>query len=210
MLSIVTAASDRSLLTTAQMRAAIGLDPGDASQDAALVGFGAMVADAMARDCLQLSVAPATPPTFRQETLSEVFRPFRAEPSLKLSRRPATSVSSVVSDGVTLDTDEYELDASSNLLFALSDDARIKWAGKKITVGYVAGYATVPDALAMGASKLLRMVWSEDGPGARSDPNLKSVDIEGVGRREWWVGGASDPLMSAEIQELLFPFRELR
>lgn len=210
MLTIVTAASDRSLLTTAQMRAAIGLDPGDASQDTALAGFGAMVADAMARDCLQLSVVPTTPPTFRQETLSEVFRPYRAEPSLKLSRRPATSVSSVVSDGVTLDTDEWELDVSSNLLFALSDDARIKWAGKKITVGYVAGYATVPDALALAASKLLRMLWSEDGPGAPTDPNMKRTRIEGVGEWERWVGGASDPLMSQEIQELLFPFRELR
>ena len=209
MLTIVTAASDRSLLTTAQMRAAVGLDVGDASQDAALSRLAAMVVDAMARDCC-IATAPATPPTFRQETLSDVFRPYRAEPSLRLSRRPATSVSSVVSDGVTLDTDEYELDTSSNLIFALSDDARIKWAGKKITVGYVAGYATVPDALALAASKLLRMVWSEDGPDARSDPNLKSVDIEGVGRREWWVGGASDPLMSQEIQELLFPFRELR
>jgi hypothetical protein len=209
MLSIVTAASDRSLLTAAQMRAAVGLEVGDASQDVALARLGAMVSDAIARDCC-LTTALATPPTLRQETLTEVFRPYRAELRLTLSRRPATSVSAVVSDGVTLETDEYELDGTRNALFALSDDTQVKWAGHKITVSYVAGWDTVPDALALAASKLLRMVWSEDGPGARSDPNLKSVDIEGVGRREWWVGGASDPLMSEEIRELLFPFRELR
>lgn len=209
MLTIVTAASDRSLLTTAQMRAAVGLDTSDASQDAALARFGVMIADAISRDCC-VAAAPATPATLRQEAVSEVFRPFRARFGLLLSRRPATSVSSVVSDGVTLDADEYELDATRNVLIALSDDAEIKWTGKKITVGYVAGYATVPDALVLAASKLLRLLWAEDGPGARSDPNLKSVEIDGVGRREWWVGGASDPLMSAEIQDLLFPFRSLR
>jgi hypothetical protein len=209
MLTIVTAAAERSLLTVSQMRAAVGLEVGDASQDAALTRLAATVSDAIARDCC-ITTAPATPPTLRQETVSEVFRPYRAESLLILSKRPATSVSSVVSDGVTLETDEYELDVTRNALIALSDDTQIKWAGNKITVGYVAGFDTVPDALVLAASKLLRMIWSEDGPEARSDPNLKSVEVAGVGRREWWVGGASDPLMSEEIQDLLFPFRELR
>jgi hypothetical protein len=209
MLTIVTAAADRSLLTVPQMRAAVGLEAGDSSQDAALIQFGAMVADAISRDCC-VTPAPPAPATLRQETVSEVFRPYRQEYLLMLSRRPVVSVTSVVSDDVTLETDEYELDASQNALLALSDDTQIKWGGRKITVEYVAGYATVPDALALAASKFLRMLWSENGPGARSDPNLKAVEIEGVGRREWWVGGASDPLMSEEIKELLFPFRTLR
>jgi hypothetical protein len=208
MLTIVEAASDRSLLTTAQMRAAVGLDVGDASQDAALLPFGARVADAICRDCC-VAGDGVTPPTLRLETVSETFRLHRPAYDLVLSRRPVTAVSSVTSDDEEWDTDEYELDPSRNALIAISSDVPILWSGRKIVVEYVAGFATVPDSLVLAASKLLRMFWSEDGPGARSDPNLKSVEVEGVGRREWWVGGASDPLMSAEIQDLLFPYRRL-
>jgi len=205
-LTITTAATDTTLLTTEELRLAIGLAANDASQDVLLAMFNDRATDALVRWC-NIADVPPTPPTFRQETLTEVFRMCGWAPELVLSRRPVTAITSVVVDDVTYDADEYEIHAARGILRRLIDDAPAGWAGEKITVVYTAGWATVPPSLKAAAMKSVRILWSEDGPNAKADPNLKRTRIEGVGEQEFWVGAASDPLLSMEIQELLAPFR---
>lgn len=207
MITVTTPATDVALLTTEELRLAVGLSSTDASQDTLLALFGDRAADAMAQWCGIMDVPP-NPLTFREETITEVFRCVYGRAELTLSKRPVTAVTSVVVDATTYASTEYEISVQAGQLYRLSADNRVEWDGEKITVVYTAGYATVPPALKMAAVKMVRMLWSENGPDA-GDPNLKRVRIEGVGEREYWVGGASDPLMSMEVQELLSRFREV-
>ena len=205
MLTVTTAATDRTLLSLAEIRKATGVS--DASYNDDLGTLNGRVASALARAC-RLQTGGSTPPTFREETLTEVLRQETGEEYLILSRRPVASITSVVEDGTTLDTDEYEIDTSTGLLFRMDgDDSRIMWPAVKITVIYVAGWATVPDDLKLAAAKFARILWTEDGPDAR-EPGLKRHNVDGVGEREYWVAPQSDPLLSGEIMELLADYRE--
>ena len=211
MLTVTTAATDRTLLTLAEIQAATATTA--AADTAALTTLNARVAAAIAREC-NIAAAGVTPPTLRLETLTEVFRlnqavwgqfPKRVEHIL-LSRGPVVSITSVVEDGVTLPTDEYEIDTATRRLYRMDgDDERTFWASAKITVVYTAGWTTVPDDLKLAAAKLARILWTEDGPNAR-EPGLKRHRVDGVGEREYWVAPNDEPLMSKEIAELLGPY----
>lgn len=203
MLTVTTAAPDRLLLTTEEIRAAVGVS--DASYDTALASLNARVAAALTRQCC-VPAAGATPPTLRQETLTEVIRDVCGARYLLMSRKPIVSVTSVVVDGTTLDAEDYEADAGNGYLYKLTDDERVCWSATKITAVYLAGWDVVPEDLKLAASKFAKILWSEDGPNSRSDPNLKRQRIEDVGEREWWVPPAADTLLSAEVRDLLVPF----
>ncbi len=200
MLTVTTAAEDRTLLTLAEIRSAVGIT--DGSYTAELDALNDRVGAAITRACAVVG-AGATLPTLRQEVLVETFRSVVCRRQLWLSRAPVVSIASVVVDGATLDADEYEADGWR--LRRLYDDAEVEWSGTKITVSYTAGWSTVPDDLKLAASKLARILWTEDGPGAR-DPGLKREKTDGVDEREYWVAPSSDPLLSAEIAELLAPY----
>lgn len=211
MLTVTTAATDRSLLTLAEIQAATGTTA--AADTAALTALNARVAASIAREC-NVAAAGVTPPTLRLETLTEVFRlnqsvwgrfPKRVEHIL-LSRGPVVSITSVVEDGTTLPADEYEIDTATRRLYRMDgDDERTFWASAKITVVYTAGWATVPDDMKLAAAKLARILWTEEGPNAR-EPGLKRHSVDGVGEREYWVAPNDEPLMSKEIAELLGPY----
>jgi hypothetical protein len=70
---------------------------------------------------------------------------------------------------------------------------------------YIAGFDEAPDDLKLAASKLAAALYSETA----RDPNLKRVDIPDVEEREYWVGPSDDPLLSAEISDLLAPYRQV-
>lgn len=203
MLTVTTPAADRSLLTIEELRDAVNVS--DSDLDSRLATLGARVAASLAKMC-GMDAIGTTPPTFRLETLTEVFRDVCA-PHLWLARSPVVSVASVVTAGSTVDAENYEIDGRR--LYSLSSDARVWWSGAKITVVYDAGWAEVPDDLKTAAAKMARLLWAEDGPGGRADPNLKRVRVEGMGEREWWVGGKDDPLANQEILDLLGPYREV-
>lgn len=200
MLTVTTAAADRSLLTIAEMRAAVGIS--DASQDTELAALSSRIASSLARQCC-VPVGGIVPPTFRLETLTEVIRDNYWSMHLTMGRKPIVSVASIVEDGTTLTTDDYEIDSGAGRIYKLTDDARTYWSGEKITVVYDAGWDTVPDDLKLAAAKMAKMIWSED---ARSDPNLKRHRIDGVGEREYWVPPDADALLSAEIRDLIVPY----
>lgn len=201
MLTVTSPASDRSLLTVAELRAAVGIS--DASQDAVLTALGDRAAASIVRACAVVSVG-ATPPTLRQETLSETYRLKSHQNCLILSRRPVVTVSSIEVDDVALSATDYEVDASAGLLYRLCGDRIDTWSCGKVVVVYSAGFDVIPDDLKLAASKLVAALWSE---GERVDSSLKRESIPGVIDREWWVGPSDDPLIPAEVMDLLSPYR---
>lgn len=201
-LSVTTAASDTSLLTTAELRRAVGLAATDASRDAELAALGQRLDATIARAC-RVRQAGVMPPTLRQETLSETFRLPASAARLVLARWPVVSVASVTEDGAAVAATDYEMSGGVGMLRRLSSDAPTSWAAGKIVVAYVAGWATVPPDLKQAAEKLAAVLWSE---GARADPSLRREAIPGVIEREWWVGPRDDPALPGEVLDLLAPY----
>jgi hypothetical protein len=196
--SVTEPASDVSLLTAAELRAAVGAT--DGSQDAALAIIGRRVSTAISRQC-NIVDDGVNPPTLLRETCTEIFRWDSCGP-IKLARRPVTSITSVTIDGEAVDADEYEVEGRD--LYALTDDELSEWAAGKITVVYVAGYATAPDDLKLAAAKLVTATNAE----STRDPSLKREEIPGVMEAEYWVAPSGDPLLSREIADLLSPYVE--
>ncbi len=197
--SVTEAASDRSLLTTAELRAAIG---NATAPDGDVETLGRRVSSVIVSAC-RVAVAGATPPTLRLETLSDTYRLKSTQCELILSRRPVVEISSVVEDGTTLDADDYEVDASAGIIKRLSSDCETYWPCGKIVIAYRAGWETVPDDLKEAAAKLAATLWSE---GSKGDPGLKRESIPGVLDREWWVGPSDDPAIPQEVKDLLGPY----
>jgi hypothetical protein len=199
-LAVTTPAPDLSLLTIEELRKATGV--GDNSEDADLEALGRRVAAAIAREC-KVSAAGVTPPTLRQETLTEIFRPTDAFDELLLARRPIVSVVSIVEDLATLQAADYEIVADAGYIRRLCDDRVTLWSAEKITVVYAAGWDVVPDDLSLAAAKLAAVFWTE---GRKIDPSLKRVKIEGISEREYWVPPTSDPAIPREVCDLLRDF----
>lgn len=201
-LSVTTAATDLTLLTIAERRAAVGLT--DNSKDPELKTLEERVAARIAHVC-NVATAGTTPPTLREETLTETFRLdglSRGPHELVLARLPIVSVTSVVEDGTTLVAADYEILSAAGLLRRLSSGNPDRWETAKITVVYKAGWATVPAGLKLAAERLMRNYWYD---GSR-DPAVRSVEIPGVRTVNYWVGASSDPDIPAEILDLLQPF----
>jgi hypothetical protein len=200
--TVTTPASKLSLLTVEELRAAVGVT--DSSQDAALTTLGLRLSASIAKQCGVASDG-VHPATLLSETCSEVFRPARHQQDLVLARRPVSAITSVTENGMALDIADYEIRRGSGILTRLSGDRFSCFPCGKIAVVYEAGFETAPDDLKLAASKLASALYSETA----RDPNLKRVDIPDVEEREYWVGPSDDPLLSAEISDLLAPYRQV-
>lgn len=201
MLTITTPATDYQLLTTAELRAAVGVT-GNA-QDAELTTLGLQVAAAITAAC-GVVASGASIPTLRQETVEETIRLRSCTYGLPLARRPIVSVASVVEAGATLDTDEYEI--GDGRLIRVSGEVETTWTTGKIVVAYTAGWATVPADLKLVASKMMALAWSQ----STRDPLAKSERIRTEGVEEiqtdYWVGPLNASAMPADVMDLLSPY----
>lgn len=200
--TVTTPASDLSLLTVEELRAAVGVT--DASRDAALTALGLRLSASIAKQCGVASDG-IHPATLLSETCSEVFRPPRQHGDLILARRPVSAITSVSENGTVLDAANYEIRRGSGILTRLSGDRFSCFPCGKITVVYEAGFDEAPEDMKLAASKLAAALYSETA----RDPNLKRIDIPDVEEREYWVGPSDDPLLSAEISDLLSPYRQV-
>jgi hypothetical protein len=196
MFAVTTASSDNTLLTIAELRSAIGVS--DNSKDADLTTLGARVAAQIYNVC-NIAKDGATPPTLREETCSDTFREREFQEKIVLSRRPVTEIISITECDVALTEDQYELEPSSGIIKRLCNDRETLWYPGKIVVAYVAGYATVPDDLKLAASKFVQSIYRT---GSR-DPLLRSVTIEGVSTREYWVDPNNDSIVPGEVMDIL-------
>lgn len=202
-LSVSSAASSRALLTIEQLRAVAGVT-GNA-QDAVLEDIGLRVSDQIAEFC-RVAGDGVTPVTLLRETVVETFRLNESVDSLLLARRFVSSVSSVVEDGVTTETDEYEVDPGAGILYRLYDDERVYWPAGKIVVTYVAGFATVPSALVTAAMRLVQLSLSQTSrdPLARSE-RIRTEGVEEI-QTDYWVGPLDNAAIPSDVADLLSPY----
>ena len=197
MLSIPSPNTDRSLLTRAQLRAAVGVE--DGSQDAALVDLGNYVAVLIAQAC-RVATAAGIPPTLRLETVVETIVLDRCTEWLDLARRPIVSITSIIENGAEIDSTGFRLAGSGGRLQRRSGTLATFWPRDcDIVVTYSAGWASVPDDLARAAIKFVQAEWNQ---GSR-DPLLRRVRVEGVSEREYWVDPTKDLVVPADVMDIL-------
>lgn len=196
--TVTAPASETSLLTIEELRAAAGVT--GTAQDAALMALGRQLSEAIAVSC-GVAWDGEHPRTLLSEECEETFRLHRPASSLRLARRPVTAIAAMTIDGSVIDGTRYEVDKATGLVFC----AGANWTCAKITVEFSAGFPTPPGSLKLAASKLATALYAEAG----RDPNLKRIDIPDVMEKEFWVAPSDDPLLSAEIQDLLAPFKQV-
>jgi len=197
--TVSVAASSRDLTVLETVKAELKITNSDSDEDLAR-----LISDqsAVAVTFLRRELA--------QETLVDSFRVWCATSApLLLSRRPLVSITSIVEDGETLTTDDYEIEAETGFVWRLDgDDNRSCWAPCKVVVTFVAGYdllTTLPRDIERGVLALIKRSYFS----ASRDPMAKAEEVEGIGRTEYWVGSVpgADGL-PAETVALLAPYRD--
>lgn len=151
-----------------------------------------------------------------RETVVQTFwhEPFDDSPAaLLLNRTPVASISSVVLDDVTLDATRYRYDAGTGELFALDVSGYpSSWCFcKSILVTHAGGYLlpgqdgrNLPVGIEGGVIDLVSDFWLAKG----RDASVKSVEIPGVIRRDYWVGSVGEEgELPPRVQMKLAPFR---
>ena len=131
---------------------------------------------------------------------------------LLLARRPVTAIASVVEDGVTLDAGDYEVEGAAGMLARLFADRPRDWCAQKTVVTYTAGWLlpnddlrNLPQDIEDAAISLIKAARYS----RRRDPMVKSQEIPGVMKTDWWVGGVGDEAFPAEIAGRLDPYRSI-
>ncbi|PWJ93531.1 hypothetical protein C8D77_101210 [Mesorhizobium loti] len=189
LLTITTPATDLTLLTLDEMRAATNVTGN--GQDATLRSMERRVAAAIMSEC-GIAIGAGSPPTLHRETVTQTFRQdfgfYDFPDALILARRHDVEIASLVEDTETVVDTDYLVDPESGLVSRLRIDQPTVWIARKIVVTYAAGFATIPEDLKQAATDFMRLLWFE----RKRDPSLKSevVLIPDVRRVEqtYWVG----------------------
>lgn len=121
--------------------------------------------------------------------------PGRDAAPLVLSRFPVTELAYVNLIGQSpasvrplIEDRDFALDADGGMLVRLDGSASRcagGWEGRKVTVGYNAGYAVIPADLEEACLILVTERFHSRG----RDPALRERDQPNIGRETWWVGG---------------------
>lgn len=201
MLSILSPAPDRSLLSVDDMLAAVSLSA--TQTQAQLSAFALQVSDAIALACA-VPGDGVTPPTLLSERVEEVLFVEPGSKWLCLARRFITDIESLTIAGEALDLDDALIDKAAGRIRRLdAAGSPVDWPSGLARCTYTAGFSEPPPALKMAAQTMLAEGWS-----ARDrDPLLRAESIEGVGQVQFYEGGAGARLgMSQAARDLLAPF----
>ena len=206
-LTVTAPAADLQLLTSEELRAAAGLELGDASQDAALATTGLQVAAALAGACgiakagYDASLAPLrgeAPITLKAETLSQTFRIWSGNQNRKLllARWPVLSIISVTTDATELVPADFEIDIPEASLTRISSSySALGWPVGRITVQYDAGYdEPLPTDLKGYAARLVSLYHHTE----TADLSERHVEIPGVITIDRWVDTATTDVLVPE------------
>ena len=174
MITVTTAASNHDLTTLNTVKAALNVS---ASTDD---GF---IADLITE--ASLVIRRYCNRVFAKETVVETIRLSRPLDAVNLVRWPVTAVASVVEDGATLQTVDYETDLETGLVYRLdANDRRRLWTAGKLVITYTAGYVlpigpgarNLPTDIESGCVALVRFLYHRRG----SDPYTRSVDAGAI------------------------------
>lgn len=206
-LTVTAPNSDKMLTTLARVKAELDISGTDTNRDM-LLNLKILEASADISASLGLILA--------RETVSELFWHESGDTSpefLLLDRTPVASITSVTMDDVLLDASLYRLDTESGVLYALDATGYpCRWYfTKAVTVIYVGGYIlpnetnhTLPAGIEGACVELMTDYWMAKG----RDPSVKSEEIPGVIRTDYWVGavGESGELPPRVVMKLA-PYR---
>ena len=195
MLMIVTPAQSYDLTVLATVKAELGIT--DRAEDENLARWITQASNIVARYCNCV---------FAKETVEETFRRTTLSDDILLSRYPVASIVSVVENGVTLATIDYEVRAESGLLTKLSNDEPACWPSGKIVVTYTAGHSLLGD-LPYGVERATIMLVNQYRYSAERDPQLRSESTEGAGLSSYFDGLEAGG-MSPEVRGLLAEHRK--
>ena len=194
--TVVTPATSYDLTVLATVKSELGI--ANNSEDENLLRWIRQASDVVSKYCNCV---------FAKETVSETFRRATTRSDdILLSRYPVSSIVSVVENGVTLATTDYEVRAESGLLTKLSNDEPACWSAGKIEVVYVAGYALLTD-LPYGIERACLVLVSQYRFSAGRDPQTRSDSVEGIGASSVFDGLDASGL-SPEVLGLLKDHRK--
>jgi hypothetical protein len=144
---------------------------------------------------------------FGREKVKETLNPYRPVRAIVLGRSPATIESVTYGDVVLLEDDYYHV-AESGLLM-LDPSGTPAWAGR-IELIYSAGWtlpgeenADLPPTIEAAVLMLVGALWSL----GNREPGVKSEDVQGLGRTDYWMPGAASALPDPNAEQFLQPYR---
>jgi len=195
-ITVTTPATSKDMTVLATVKAEMNITTVDAARDA----FINVLIQQASGKAVELAGRE-----FASETMTEKFRvDERRDSILQVSRRPVSSVTSIVEDGATLTSADYEIIASTGWLQRIDSDGNPQdWASSTpITVVYVAGWVmltALPHALERIIIDEVKRNWFS----RTRDPLLRGEDIPDVANLQYWIdrgsgaNGSKDPMLLA-------------
>ncbi|XUM25119.1 phage head-tail connector protein (plasmid) [Bradyrhizobium oligotrophicum S58] len=135
-----------------------------------------------------------------RETVRETFWHDQQEQNIDrliLDRTPVAAITSVTVDGLVIDPSLYRFDAATGELFVLTPSGLpFVWLFyKSVIVVYAGGYilpaetgSNLPAGIQGACVELLSDYWAAKG----RDPSVKSEEIPGVSRVDYWIGAVGE------------------
>lgn len=192
------AATDRTLVTLDDLREQLRIKPADTGNDAWLTKVIGRTSAQAERYCNRIFVPQGYSDTFAGGASGDIGEP------LILSQAPVDPTTLVITiDATALEATDYGLDQFAGLVYRLTQPMRWQSAAT-LSVQYTAGFDPVPKDVQQAVIGLCTM----DNSGRGRDPMLRAQESPGLGRQEFWVGGApGGATIPQDIAGLLNPYR---
>jgi Phage gp6-like head-tail connector protein len=203
---LVTPAASLALITLDQAKAALGIDPADTSQDAALTQQIDQVSRAVDNYCDRIFARQSYTDHYRY-----VYNWLASGQPLLTRQLPiaadvaGTPVVTISEDGTAVDAASFEVDVERGALYRLNGTAVASWTGTSIVADYDAGFDVIPEDVQSAAIEWLVARWKAQG----RDPALRSETIPDVITQVWSSDAVSTTTSSipSGVQDWLAPYR---
>jgi hypothetical protein len=163
---VVTAASERGLITLDQAKIVLGIDAADTTHDAEITLMIASISAGISTYCDRLFVVQ----TYRDQYRNASADKLRARQyPIALATGGDPELFTVTIDGAVITPDQYDLDVTNGWLYPIAG----WWSGVLIVLDYKAGYNPIPADVQAAANEWLTMRWAAKG----YDPTLRSEEI---------------------------------
>lgn len=195
-LTVITPASSFDLTVLATAKTHLGIT--GSSYDTQIQNWIKQASDAIASSCSRV---------FGKETVKETLYLDRSLETLNLRRCPIDTITSIVVDGTTIDSDDYVVDKEAGVVAKLSSDALSIWSGNKIEITYEGGYellSELPYDIERACLTLVSHCYSAGG----RDPMAKRIEIPDVQTVDYWVGSVGQAgQFPPDVETLIAPYR---
>jgi hypothetical protein len=190
-LTVTAPAGDSALTTLARVKLELGISGTDADRDSLLEAK----IDEASSD-IEAALGFRVPKETVQETFWHEWLGDQAE-YLLLNRTPVAQITSITVDDVALIATDYRLDAETGQIYKLDKSGFpcVWYFCKSIVVVYSGGYIVpsetgrnLPPAIEGATIDLLSSFWLSRG----RDPLIKSEEVPGVVRWDYWVGAVGE------------------